>query len=73
MDAQLIQRLKKSAIGASSVTLVPTTSGPSEALPNHLKGSQLVWSTGGVTPPAEFWGTAVTDGIEYEVSIRRVT
>lgn len=64
---------KKSAIGASSVTLIPTTAGEGESHPSHFPVSQIVVSTNGATPPADFWGTLTTDGVEYEVSIRKRT
>jgi len=66
-------RLKKSAIGGSSVTLVPTTTaGDALTHPEDLPVSQVVVSTNGATPPSSFWGTATTDLKEYEVIIRRL-
>ena len=67
----IIRTFKKSAIGASSVTLVPTTAMDATNKPNHLVISQIVVSTNGATPPAEFWNTVTTDGCEYEVTIRK--
>lgn len=70
----LIQRrMKKSAIGASSVTLVPTTVADPQNFPQDYPLSQIVVSTNAVTPPVDFWGKLTTDGIEYEVIIRPVT
>jgi hypothetical protein len=62
-------RFKKSAIGASSVTLIPSTASP--AAMGEGAVSQIVVSTGGATPPGSFWGSAVADGIEYEVIFQR--
>lgn len=67
------RRFKKSSVGASSVTLVPTTAADPQNLPEHLTMSQIVVSTNGATPPADFWGTGTTDGVEYIVTIRRVS
>ena len=60
--------MKLSAVGATSITLVPATATPSENSPTHLPMSQVVISTNGVTPPAE-WGT-VAQGTEYDVILR---
>ena len=64
---------KKSAIGATDVTLVPSTAAPEESQPAHLPITQIVLSTNAATPPAEFWGTVTTDGQEFEVTIERVS
>lgn len=67
------RRWKKSAIGATTVTLIPsTTGGAGEAHPAHIAPTQVV-ITYPSTPPTEFWGTVTTDGIEYEEIIRRVS
>jgi hypothetical protein len=58
---------KKSAMGASSVTLVPSTMNR-DAM-NAAEVTQLVLTTTG-TPPVGFWGTTLTDGVEFEVLIR---
>lgn len=70
-----IQRqFKKSAIGASSVTLVPDTGGGEGAnYPVDLVISQVVLSTNSVTPYAEFFGTATGDGTKYLVTIERLS
>jgi len=68
----ITRRYKKSAIGAASVTLVPTTAAADPILPSHLVNSQIVVTTAN-PPPAEFWGTVTTDGIEYEITIERRT
>lgn len=67
--ANIVRSFKKSAIGATDVTLIPSTASDGENHPGHLPASQLVVSTGGATPPAEFWGTAAADGKEYLVTI----
>lgn len=69
----LQRRFKKSAIGASSVTLVPTTVADPQMHPKESIVQQVVVSTNSGTPPASFWGTATADGIEYLVTIERVT
>jgi hypothetical protein len=66
-DAQLWRRFKVSAVGAASVTLIPSTGEDSENHPNHLPISQIVVSTNGATPPAEFWDTIT----EYIVGFER--
>lgn len=70
---RITRTFKKSAIGASSVTLVPTTAMEPENRPTHMPISQIVVSTNAATPPAGFWGTATTDGTEYIVTIRSKT
>lgn len=71
--ALIKRRFAKSAIGATDVTLVPSTAAPDENQPAHLPITQIVLSTNAATPPAEFWGTVTTDGQEYEVTIERVS
>lgn len=71
--AKVVGKFKKSAIGATSVTLIPSTSGFGETLPAHVKASQVVVSTGGATPDPKFWGLAAADGREYLVTIEEVT
>ena len=66
-------RLKKSAIGATDVTLVPSTLADGETSPNHLTVSQAVISTNGATPPGDFWGTVAADGTEYMLTIEQVS
>lgn len=60
---------KKSAIGGSSVTLIPSTAMPGEVHGEAGAISQIVLTTPS-TPPAAFWGVATADGREYEVLIR---
>lgn len=62
-------QLKKSAIGATSVTLIPSTLNP--AAMNEAAVSEVVITTGAAAPPASFWGTAAADGVEYELLLRR--
>lgn len=69
----IVRKFKKSSIGASSVTLVPSTSGDGENHPGDLPVSQIVVSTNGATPPSSFWNTVTTDGVEYRVTIEKVT
>lgn len=71
--ALVVRRYKKSAIGASSVTLIPTTAADDAILPSHLINSQIVVSTNATTPPSSFWGTAAADGKEYLVTIELVS
>ena len=68
------RRWKKSAIGASTITLVPSTVGGDGggAHPSHIAPTQIV-ITYPSTPPSDLWGTVTTDGIEYVEIIRRVT
>jgi hypothetical protein len=63
-------QLKKSAIDATSVTLIPSTMN-ADAMLGDSAISQVVVSTSAATPPASFWGTAVADGVEYELVLRR--
>lgn len=68
---QVQRRMKKSAIGASSVTLVPTTAAD-PATDVDYPISQVVISTSGVTPPIELYGVAVGDGREFLITIEPV-
>lgn len=72
MVGPVSRRMKKSAIGASSVTLVPTTVADPANMPVDYPMSQVVFSTNGVTPPVELWGVAVGDGREFIVTITPV-
>jgi hypothetical protein len=67
----ITRRMKLSAIGASSVTLIPATDGDGENHPNHLPISQAVFSTNGATPPAEYWGLAITEGMRFKITIEK--
>ncbi len=71
--ALIRRRFKKSAIGATDVTLIPSTLAPDENQPASLPISQIVISTNAATPPANFWGTVAADGQEYIVRIERVS
>lgn len=66
--AAITRRMKLSAIGATTVTLVPATVGDGSNHPTDLPISQVVVSTTGATPPASFWGLAITEGRHYKVS-----
>ena len=63
-------QLKKSAVDATSVTLIPSTTANTTQF-GEAAISQVVVSTSGATPPASFWGTTTTDGIEYELILQR--
>jgi hypothetical protein len=63
-------QLKKSAIDATSVTLIPSTMN-ADAMLGDSAISQVVISTSAATPPASFWGTVAADGVEYELVLRR--
>lgn len=67
--AQITRRMKLSAIGASSVTLVPATAGDGANHPSSLPVSQVVVSTNGATPPASFWGLGTGEGRHFKVTI----
>jgi hypothetical protein len=71
--AVLRGRFKKSAVGATSVTLVNTTTSDPEFSPNYAKITQLVISTNSATPPTDIWGTTAADGKEYIVTIEQVS
>lgn len=65
---RITRRMKKSAIGGTSVTLIPSTL-VSESDP-HVAISNIVITTPS-TPTAAFFGTAVADGIEFEITLTR--
>ena len=72
----VIQRFKKSAIAATTITLVPTTGAWAEAKPNHLAATEVRLTYVGT--PENLWGTiagsaALNDDQEYEITIQRVT
>lgn len=70
---ELLQRFKKDSQDADTVVLVPSTTLP-EGKPNHLKiDTSITVEYGAGGAPADFWGTAVTDDVEYLVSIKRAT
>jgi hypothetical protein len=62
-------QFKKSAIDATSVTMVPSTASPSSMGEGNV--SEIVVSTNGATPPVSFWGSEVADGIEFVVVFQR--
>lgn len=69
MSTQYQLRCKKSAQDATTVTLVPDTD--AESLPPGLAMTQAVLTF--VATPAEFYGTAITDGRKYLVTIQPIT
>lgn len=73
MSATVVKQMKKSAIGGTSVTLVPETDGSvgQETLP-EFNFTQIVVTTAG-TPPAGLWGVAAADGRKYRVTIEEYT
>jgi hypothetical protein len=62
-------QLQKSVVGASSVTLIPSTMNPA-SMQGDAAISQVVVSTSAATPPPAFWGVA-SDGVEFELILRR--
>jgi hypothetical protein len=71
MSVEVMKRWKKSAIGGTTVTLIPSTTDQSSH-PGHIAPTQIVITYSG-TPPTDFWGTTTTDGVEYIEILRRVT
>ena len=69
-ESIVIQRFKKSAVDATTVTLVPTTGAWAEAKPSHLAATEVVLTFS--ARPENMYG-AVADDQEYEISIKRVT
>lgn len=74
-ESQVVQRFKKSAIDATTITLVPSTAHESEARPTHLAATQVVITY--AATPENLFGTiaaslGLEDGQEYEITIRRV-
>jgi hypothetical protein len=59
----------EAAIAGQAVTLTPIA-GVSEALPNHLAASSIVFNTSADPVPADFWKPAA-QGIRYIVTIER--
>ena len=66
---KVVQRLKKSAQDATTVTLVPSAL-VVEAKPTHLKSTQMVLTF--VALPTELFGAALTDTREFLVTIEPV-
>jgi len=75
-EGLVIQRFKKSAIDATTITLVPSTAHESEARPTHLAATQVVF-TYTATPENLFGAVAASLGLdddrEYEITIRALT
>jgi len=74
-ESLVTQRFKKSAIDATTITLVPSTVHESEAHPNHLAATQIVVTY--VATPENLYGliaggAGLTDDQEYEVTIRKL-
>ena len=74
-EALVVQRFKKSAIDATTITLVPSTAHEAEAKPSHLVATQVVLTY--VATPENLYGTiaaglGLADDMEYEVTIRRL-
>ena len=67
---EVIQRFRKSAVDATTATLLPSTTSYAEAKPSHLAATQIVLTF--TARPTELFG-AVADDVEYEVVIRPVT
>jgi hypothetical protein len=74
-ETLVTQRFKKSAIAATTITLVPSTAHESEAKPTHLNATQMV-ITYAATPENMYGVVAASlgleDEMEYEVTIRRL-
>jgi hypothetical protein len=70
MQSQI--KLKKSVLGATSVTLIPSTA--SDGANRGEAGiTQVVITTGAAVPPVGFWGSVLADGQEYLLILRRVS
>jgi len=74
-EGQVAQRFKKSAIDATTITLVPSTAHESEARPTHLAATQVVFTY--TATPENLYGVVAAslgleDGQEYIVTIQRV-
>jgi len=74
-EAIVIQRFKKSAIDATTITLVPSTVHESEARPSHLAANSLVITY--TATPENLYGliagsVGLADDQEYELTIRKL-
>jgi hypothetical protein len=67
----VIQRFRKTAQDGTTVTLQPSTTSYSEAKSTHLKATQIVLTF--AATPADMFGTAITDDVDFEVTIKRAT
>jgi hypothetical protein len=63
--------LKKSAVGATTVTLVPSTQGSGSENKGEAGITQVVITTGAVVPPPAFWGLVAADGMEFLLTVRK--
>jgi len=75
-EGKVVQRFKKSAIDATTITLVPSTAHESEARPTHLKATQAVITY--AATPENLYGTiaaslGLADDQEYLITIERVS
>lgn len=75
-ESLVVQRFKKSAIDATTITLVPSTAHESEAKPTHLAATQIVVTY--AATPENLYGTiaaslGLADDLEYEITIRRLS
>jgi hypothetical protein len=75
-EAMISQRFKKSAMDATTLTLVPSTVHEAEARPTHLAATQIVLTY--VATPENLYGliagsVGLADDVEYIVTIRRAT
>ena len=75
-ESKVVQRFKKSAIAATTITLIPSTAHESEARPTHLAATEcrLTYTA---TPENLFGVVAASLGLEdeqeYLVTIERVS
>lgn len=63
---EVLQRFKKSAQDATTVTLIPATVSFGESKPTHLAATQIVFTF--TATPASLWGSS-GDGREFEIII----
>jgi len=73
-ESIVVQRFRKSAIDATTITLVPSLT-LAEARPNHLKSTQVIITYVGT--PENFYGAiagslGLADDQEYELTVRRL-
>jgi len=73
-ESMVIQRFKKSAIDATTITLVPSTAHEAEAKPNHLAATQVVITY--TATPENLYGliagsVGLVDDMEYIITIER--
>jgi hypothetical protein len=76
LESVVVQRFKKSSYtSTTAVTLVPSTVHESEARPNHLAATQVVFTY--TSTPENLWGVlaanaGLADDQEYEITVRRI-